>query len=331
LEDKMNGLMEARLRTRRAPEEIEAMVGKILTPQDVVIQLRGPSKVLKPDGKPLAIYLPGVLAEEGFIDGFYPLLHELRRLQTTNRGMAGGAPREKAFAEGSRTYSPAVASGIIGSFDERLKGSKEDPKKPAKTYCRLTAWSGHEWDQYATLFPLFTRISELFSAYVPDRWQRQMAEVQRTHPDWVIPGTAFTTITINNSYPTGVHTDKGDLDEGFSTLCVLRRGNYSGGFLTFPEYGVGVDMQHGDLLLMDAHEWHGNTYMECDVCGEPISGTKFHDACETERISVVSYFRTRMTECGSMDDELEKKVAADERRISMSEQLIEEQALEAVG
>ena len=327
----MIGQMEFRARSRRARDELQAMVGKILTPQDVVVQLRGPSRILKPDGKPLAVYLPGVLAQDRFIDDFYPLLHELRKLQTTNRGMAGGAPREKAFAEGSRTYSPPVASGIIGAFDERLKGSKEDPKKPAKTYCRLTAWSGHEWDQYASLFPLFGRISDLFREHVGERWAVQMAEAQRTHPDWIIPGTAFTTITVNNSYPTGVHTDRGDLDAGFSTLACLRRGDYSGGFLTFPEYGVGVDMQHGDLLLMDAHEWHGNTYMECNVCGEAISGTKFHDACQTERISIVSYFRTKMTECGSMDDELNKRVAANERRISMGEALVEEQALEAVG
>lgn len=315
---------EIRLRSKLSDAALKERIGKILTADDVDILLKGPTIVREPDGQLLAKYLPGAFARD-FIDSFYPTLHELRALQTHNRGMASGSLRVKDRADGTWFYPVTVASGIIGSFDP----------KPPEYYCRLTAWSGKEWDKYAGLFPLFGAISERFAAEVPDRWGAQMSFVKRTHPDWVIPGTAFSTITVNNSYPTGVHTDKGDLDEGFSTLAVLRRGDYSGGWLTFPEYRVAVDMQHGDLLLMNAHRWHGNTYMECNVCHQPISGVKFHDECGTERISVVSYLRTKITECASAEEEAAKAAAWTDAQLdpatALNQRILAEMASETGG
>ena len=125
-----------------------------------------------------------------------------------------------------------------------------------------------------------------------------------------MPGTPFSTVTVNNTYPTGTHTDKGDLDEGFSTITCLRRGDYSGGQLVFPEYRVAVTLQHGDLILMDAHQWHANTAIVCP-CGTELNGPC--PGCGAERISVVSYFRTRITECGTPGQELERAGRARER------------------
>ena len=82
----------------------------------------------------------------------------------------------------------------------------------------------------------------------PERFAEQMKHIRRTHPEWVIAGTPFTTVTVNNTYSTGVHKDQGDLEEGFSTLVVFREGHYEGGWLCFPEYRLGVDMQDCDLL-----------------------------------------------------------------------------------
>lgn len=163
---------------------------------------------------------------------------------------------------------------------------------------------------------------------MPERYAAQMHEVERTSPDWVIGGTPFTTITVNNTYPTGIHTDKGDLDAGFSTLGCIRRGDFTGGWLTFPQYGVAADMQNGDVLLMDAHEWHGNTPITCDHCGESLrkpghrctdpegrEGMNPHLA-SPERISIVSYFRTDMVECGTAAEENARRAAVQEKRAS---------------
>jgi hypothetical protein len=222
-----------------------------------------------------------------------------------------------------------VASSIIGAFDAN----------PHRNYCRLTAWTGKETEAFRGLWPLFGEIGDAFAKEVPDRFQAQQAFVRRTPEDWVVPGTPFTTITINNSYPTGVHTDKGDLDEGFSNLTVLRRGAYHGGIFTFPEFRVGVDMHDGDLLLMDAHQWHGNTEMFCSMCGDRIGppvDKHHHDGCSDglyppERISIVCYYRTKMADCGTAEEEAQRAVAAVERRITAGASVVEEMAEEAVG
>lgn len=307
----MQGLPEYRVRTKIPDDELQAKIGKILTPEDINVLLVNDCVVRKPDGSLLLVYRKGILSED-ILAQSYDVLHELRKHESNNRGHASGTPRYKLFKDAKWAYAENRPSTIIGSFDSN----------PPRRYCRLTAWSGKEVTKFSSLFPLFTAIGSQFEANVPDRWANQMSRVRSTHPDWVIPGTPFTTITVNNSYPTGVHTDKGDLDEGFSTLAVLRRGSYEGGWLCFPEFRVGVDLHHGDLLLMDAHEWHGNTMLQCLVCGDKINDG-LHEACETERISVVSYFRTKMTECGSMEDELSK---AGKRA-----DIIDEMAVEAVG
>lgn len=206
-----------------------------------------------------------------------------------------GAARKAAgdWAGSPRPYSRKVASTIVGAID---------PMGQTKA-CRLTAWTGQNLPQWQQLIPLLQAVALEQLHYVPDRAEAQHQAAAAAHPAWVVPGTPFTTITVNNTYPTGVHTDKGDLDAGFSAITCLRRGSYTGGRLVFPEYRVAVDLKHGDLLLMDAHQYHGNTALVCACGTEP---NNFCRTCGAERISVVSYFRTKVTECGSPDEELRK-------------------------
>jgi hypothetical protein len=278
-------MLELRVRNKLAAAEMEARAGKLPAAGDWDVLLQGPVKVDRPDGRPLAIYLPGILAEQ--MDGVYDVLTSIRQI-SVNRGKASGTPRIKSPQ--TRSYTRKIYSAIIGSVD---------PGGQTR-YCRLTAWTGTHLPQWQQLQPLLRRIGAEMAARVPDRYQAQMREIGRTDPAWVVPGTPFTTITVNNSYATGVHTDKGDLDAGFSCLAVLRRGDYTGGVLVQPQYRVAADLRHGDLLLMDAHEWHGNTQLVC-ACGNALNGPC--PGCGAERISLVCYMRTKLTGCGSPEEE----------------------------
>lgn len=300
---------EFRVRTRANPADIEAMKGRFLDDSAYDMLLRGPAEVRGPRGDLLLKYLPGAM-DDVVTQDVHDILYEVSEGSTDNRGMASGYPRKPTKANTTRSRTPHINSVIVGAFD----------RQPPRMRCRLTAWSGKEVDKWRGLFPLFQGVNDYFKEAVPDRYAAQQGFAARTHPDWRIADTVFTTVTVNRSYPTGVHTDSGDLDEGFSTLVVLRKGDYSGGILTFPEYRVGVDMQHGDLLLMDAHQWHGNTPMTCNVCGQPMGSLDLypdHTPCGTERISVVSYYRTRMAECGSAAEEYEQGVAFAEQRMAL--------------
>lgn len=281
-------LMEYRARTKISKEEMDGKFGKILTHDDYNVLITRACRILTPEGQPLAVYLPGAVPPE-VREAVYPTLHELKKFQSDNRGPASGyirAPSAGNREDGSgrtRTRTKPVASAIIGAID---------PAGP-KNYCRLTQWTGEEADKFSELRPLFKIIADLFEAYVPGRFAIQNEVVKRTQPEWVIPSTPFTTVTVNNTYPTGVHKDAGDLPEGFSNVTVIRKGRYSGGYLTFPEYRIAVDLKDGDSLLMDAHEWHGNVKMELE-------------SDDAERISVVCYYRTKMAECSTQAEEFRK-------------------------
>lgn len=284
-------MIDLRLRRRIPASELEGKQGKILGTEDYNLLLTGPAFVRMPDNRPLAVYLPGVLAAEVDKPGIYEILTSMRAI-SKNRGLASGAPRLHTRHPG-RSYAREVASTIVGAVD---------PIGQTR-YCRLTAWTGRNLPQWEQLIPLLQAVAEKQRQYVYDRASAQQAAADRADPAWVVPGTPFSTVTVNNTYPTGTHTDKGDLDAGFSTIACLRRGPYSGGHLVFPEYRVAVDMQHGDLLLMDAHQWHGNTALVC-ACGREPNGSC--PDCGAERISVVSYFRTKVADCGTPEQELRR-------------------------
>ncbi len=272
-------MMEIRLRSKIPKEELDEKLGRIITEKDVNVILTNPCKVLKPNGDPLLIYLPKAIPED-IAEKSYEILHSIQAV-SDNRGMASGSKRVQ---RGKTSRANNIKSSVIGYFD---------PYKNWHPFCRTTAWTGKHAEEFADLIPMFQACADNFEEHVPERFAVQKRRCESTKQEWVIGETPYTTITVNNTYPTGVHKDAGDLESGFSNLACLRRGDYGGGILTFPEFRVGVDMQDRDLVLMDAHEWHGNT--ELDL--------KSPDA---ERISLVLYYRTNMLQCGTAEEEIDK-------------------------
>jgi hypothetical protein len=284
-------LTEIRVRSRIPKVELDKKVGRILTEADYNVRLTGATKVLGPGGQPLAIYLPGVLSGP-LNEEHYPVLHGIKATSDQRR-LASGS---KGYRLNNFVSSNTVRSAAIGSIDN----AHNNHRFP---YCRTTAWTGKYTEEFSSLYPLFQYIGRQMERYVPERYAVQWARAEATDPAWRVLGTPFTTMTVNNTYPTGVHVDKGDLDAGFSCLAVWRRGQYSGGHLTLPEWRIAVDMQDGDLLLMDAHQWHGNTALELE-------------SEDAERISLVLYYRTHMLACGTAEEELEKQRAVKTKAFS---------------
>lgn len=312
-----------RLRTRVADDQVADLAGKVPTDAAYDLLLTGATLVLKADSRPLCVYLPGYLAEPlALHPATYDVLRSLDGYdRTDNRGLAAGAPRQQV-GDQKRTRTPKVRSGIAGVMGP----------VPAAPYCRLTAWTAQNYAGWEQLQPLLALVADALAEHVPERYSRQVAEARRCQPEWLVPGTPFTTVTVNNTYSTGVHTDKGDLAAGFSTLAVLRRGAYTGGRIVFPQHRVAADMRNGDLLLMDAHEWHGNTQLRAahqPGCPHPpIWRTAHHlggvvpdrrrtpgcRGCQAERISLVAYFRTAVPDCDTADAEAAKAARHSQKR-----------------
>jgi hypothetical protein len=202
----------------------------------------------KPDGSPLLRFRKNVLSFHN-ANRAYPALLKAAAL-SVRRGN--------------------VRSGIIGYYDAPV--------------CRTTAFTAQDVRGWFSVLPFIKEVNDVFRRELPSRYAAQMDAAKRTPPQFVIPGTCFSTVTVNRNWRTHVHKDAGDLPEGFGCLAVLDAGQYEGGYLILPKYEVAVDVRLGDLLLYDVHEAHGNA----PLIGAP--GT-------FERISTVFYFRTGMLGC----------------------------------
>jgi len=174
-----------------------------------------------------------------------------------------------------------VDSGIIGFFDRTVRFP----------YCRQTAWTEKNFDQFRKAYPYIKKISDLFREACPERWEAQNAVAQQTNKDFVIGETVFTTVTVNKNFRTAIHTDQGDYKGGLGNLAVLQAGQFSGGFTCLPRYRIGFDVRNTDVCFFNVHEWHGNLEIKAKA--------------PYERISIVSYYRENMFKCGSAENELQ--------------------------
>jgi hypothetical protein len=204
--------------------------------------------------------------------------------QAVKNIIEAGAKVEQELSDGSwiEVEPEPRASGVVGYVD----------RSPRFPYCRLTAFNINHPDKFRAAMPLIRRVGEVFAESCPERYAAQMDVVQNTVDDYVISGTPFTTITVNMNFQTAVHQDAGDLKAGFGVMSALRAGRFDGCYTCFPQYRIAADMQTGDVLLADVHEWHGNT---------PLKPKGAY-----ERLSLVFYYREKMKECGTPTEELER-------------------------
>jgi hypothetical protein len=201
---------------------------------------------------------------------------------------------EKAYVCAT-TYANGVMSGIAGWFD----------RYPRIPYGRATSYTAREPVKFAMSYPFLQQLAQGFKDLLPWRYNNQMEAAKKLDPAFLVPGTPFTTITVNKSFRTACHYDAGDLTSGLSNLLTLtNNGNYKGCYLVAPEYRVAVNPRPGDLLLINNHEvMHGNTQIE--LLDE-----------EAERISLVVYFREKMLELGSKQYEDCRYDFVEQRRLN---------------
>lgn len=178
-------------------------------------------------------------------------------------------------------FTGDVQTGVAGYFD----------RTPRFPNCRQTAFNKHHLDKFKHAYPIIKLVDQYYETLMPGHYKLQKAMVKRSSADFIIPGTAFSTVTINKNYQTAYHKDSGDFKQGFGNLVALRVGQFSGCNLVLPRWGIAFNIQNGDILLMDVHQVHGNTPMYR------------HDK-DAVRLSLVMYYRENIIKCGTMAQEL---------------------------
>lgn len=176
-----------------------------------------------------------------------------------------------------------VYSSVIGYLD----------RSKMFNYCRKTAFTKNEFEKFENALPFIQEVDLYYSELVNDKWKIQKEYAKATHKNYIIKDTAFTTVTINKDFQTAVHKDAGDLKQGFGNLSCYKTKGCKGGYFVLPQWRIAFDLDNCDLLLVDVHQWHGNT---------PIT----KESEEDERISFVMYLRENITKCLAPSKELER-------------------------
>jgi hypothetical protein len=196
-------------------------------------------------------------------------------------------------------YAKSVFSGVAGWYD----------RYPRIPYGRATSYTEKHPELFAKAYPFLQSLNRGFKDLLPWRWNNQKRAADKIDPRFLVPETVFTTVTVNKSFRTACHRDAGDLNDGLSNLLVLGDGEYTGGYLVFPEYRIAVNVRPGDLLLVNNHEIiHGNTEIKLN-----------HE--NAERISIVCYFREAMLDLKSWEYESLRKQYVEERRMNKQHKL----------
>ena len=219
------------------------------------------ANIIKPDGTLLLAYRKEVIPPE-VCNLAYPAL--LRA--------ATGDPSHRTTAAGGQPAPEGARNGIIGYLDPDRNSA----------HCRLTAYTRDDLDGWLGVLPFCEAVATAYRRACPEQY-RAAARAARPIPDWLIPRTPWTTLTVNRNWPTAVHRDGGNL--GFSALSVLRTQGVEGCYLVFPKYRVAANLGTGDVLCADGSaEFHGTTAF-----------TRLDEG--SVRLSTVLYFRSEMRDC----------------------------------
>jgi hypothetical protein len=254
-----------RLTYRDLMPDSDALEGEYLDMRHSVRVVRDATTVLKPDGQLLLTYAPDVLPRSGYPEAFDALSNLAP--SSDNRGTAAGGDRRNA------------PSAVLGFLD-----------RDRNRWCRMTTFTVDNGEEYEAALPLFAAVSSLYRELAPQHWWAQRRFVDGVSPDFIIPGTVFSSVTVNRTFRTAAHTDSGNRRPGLEAMVVLACADDGrhGGDLIFPRYRTGVAVSPGGLLLADMHELHGNA---------PLLGP---------RTSIVCYVRSGMDECGTRVEEWQR-------------------------
>jgi len=176
-----------------------------------------------------------------------------------------------------------VNSLIVGYFDQPTLKEKHEIVLNNRNLCRTTKFTEQNKEKWKKSLNLIKEVDRLYKKLTPSIYKKQQ-NICKKVKKYCIDKTVFTTLTVNYNWRTACHVDKGDLKDGYSLMTVSENGNYDGGYLGFPRFGICFDIKDGDLILFDPHHYHCNTKI--------IPKNK-----NWSRISIVYYFREGMLNC----------------------------------
>jgi hypothetical protein len=251
--EKKNNVMIYYVKKDKNDEKMALLKNTYVKPSQINLIINEDADVYNVDNNQLLLKFRKNKLSDTNVKDFFDNVIDFAMKSTNNRGSTSGSKSKNVWK------NPKIKSNIIGYFDRLSPIQKFLIKKKNANISlsvRECRFNVDYPEKYKKLIPLVKEIDSFYKKQIPDKYQEQFFKAKQT--PFKIADTCFTTITTNVNFQTSIHKDKGDDIDGFGNLVVIEEGKYSGGETCLPQFGIGVNVRTGDILLMDVHEWHGN-------------------------------------------------------------------------
>lgn len=181
-------------------------------------------------------------------------------------------------------------SGLVTT--SRLFGYS--PRREARTTeqtCRAVSLVKDSPIEHSLICKYGEHIAKLYSATNEETYRKHLDLASKTLAQYRIPNSPFTSGIVNKNNPLKYHFDKGNFKGVYSAMVAFKH-KCSGGHLSLPEYGVGLEIADQSVLMFDGQSiLHGVT---------PIK-KRSKDAL---RYTIVYYSLVRIWDCLPLDEEI---------------------------
>lgn len=202
-----------------------------------------------------------------------------------------GHPMEdlrKAVRDIDNIYSNRRQSGVPSQ--SRTFGFMPRMPVQQRDYCYACTLHREYPESKEVLFKYAEKFTQLLGEHYPDQRALSQMAVNTVKPEWVMPGSVFTSGIINQDNPLQYHYDAGNFEDTYSVMAVFKD-QVAGGHLILPEYNLKLACQDGSIVMFDGQsELHGVS---------PIRKM----TQDAYRFSIVYYSLERMCKCGTPNEE----------------------------
>jgi len=175
-------------------------------------------------------------------------------------------------------------------FTSRIFGFR--PKNyMRRTPCKISSLA-LEFPKHHSILESMAKIAEkYYKMYNNDKYTFHSNEVKKVLLEYKILDTVFTSGIVNENNPLLYHYDVGNFNNCWSAMFGFKK-DISGGYLSIPEYDIGIEIKNNSLLLFDGQSLlHGVT---------PIKKLKDN----AKRYTIVYYSLKKMWTCKPIDEEI---------------------------
>jgi hypothetical protein len=227
------------------------LIGQFPDLSHVTDMLDTATKVVTPDGRTSAVFLPGKISLK-LLRRAHRLLKPVDGL-VTNRAVAvgtrslprsmnkQGVPSPRSGVNARVLEVLEARQGILGYLDRPLRKSTLTLKHPEML-------KGNR--------RLVRVVDELYKRTLPIQYATQSAELRKVSPEPRIANSVFSSVYVTKNFRTAYHIDANNLRGVMTALIPI--GKFTGGELVLPRWRIAFAFKPGDLLLFDPQQVHGN-------------------------------------------------------------------------